>query len=784
MHLRSGNRSVYRNFNNRSESESSGSDSDTDQVPASSWVTVRRHSRSSQVSPPRQIMQRPAVPVPMAMNPAQMQQMQPGQMPYMNMPMPPQFCMPQWQYPMPMMMPQAYAMPPMYAPMPYSQAVGQTPVGMPMQVWPQIMAGSGGYATPQPATPVREDPPVSSAVSASTVSALPAVSLPPVTSLVRTPMPLLQPIGASAPPVPPRINIPVTSLITTLNTQVLSQSPVVPSRPGRVDETVTEQVQRNEVGCTPEYAPYRQPAAGGYVDNTINYMYHQICGGPMPYSMMMPPQDAEGAVGGAPPPMPTIPAQLPMSQPQSPLRQSAPANAYDTTRVHSVHSTPITSANGGRPVLGRSGNSCTEPNLNPPITCSISHGAVSTAVNTQSQGGQPMNTSAGNVYMPYWNPACMQMPPPVASSQPQYAEDGSLLSKHKSSRTRIPHAIWPKFDGQRKWETFFKKWEAVAKQQCIAPEDKVGCLIMCIKKDAEDYMGTFSESVLSDFDKLTKAFEKGYGVTDNYRELNDKLTAAKQGKMSVNEFAIYVSSLANRLGLNSDEATERLAGEAFLRGINNQKYVGLVKFAYGRMYPQGIPLEIALAEYKRAVGDDATEGTTPEISVKAVTSENAGNRSGRDGSAGRQNSRNDSRSRGRDRFGNRNHSRSPTPNRKNDHMAFRDLRKDIDQLSEKVAMFMSTSQKDAKRQNSPGRKGYKSNECFKCGEVGHYAHECKNGETKPNTCLACKKHGHKTENCPSLATVRQIKALYATLDLDDLEAGETGKAESQQSENS
>jgi len=719
----------------------------------------------------------------MAGNPAQVQaNMQPGGG-FVNMP---QYFVPQWQTPygmpmgnMPMMMPQTYQMQPMFAPMPYSQAVAtQGPANMPLQAVPQITAGPGGYVTPQPTYPVGATPQPSTPVRNLTSVSVPVASTVPTTmvSIVGgpPPIPLVDKfIAGGPPPIPPR-KVPVS----------LSETPVTPAQQpagkAKVDETVTEQVKRDH-GATPEYQQYRHPSASVFIpDNTINMMYNQVCGGM--YSMMAPPDGAVGGMG------------VQVSQ-QMPQQQTASlASTTESTRTHSVHSTPITSANGGRPLLGR--NHTHSPMV--PATCAGTAPATTvttlpagghfrqvTTVGIAPQAGPPMNSSAGvGTYPQYFNPAhYMTMPPPAVIPKPHDDDSRSFTSdRPKPFKNKIPHAIWPKFDGTRKWGTFFKKWEAVAKQQCIAAEDKVGCLIMCIKKDAEDYMGTFSESVLSDFDKLTKAFERGYGVTDNYREITDQLSVAKQGKMTVNEFAIHVSSLANRLELGSDEDTERMAGEAFLRGANDINCVGMVKFAYGITYPKGIPLEVALSNYKRAIGDSASNSTDPQVQVKTVEN-SPGTNPGREASPNRQgSSQNDypGRSRSRDRKWDRKSGfgRSPSPNRQNDHMAYKELQKEMNHLKDKMALLMSSTKNDAKKSESPTRNFFKPKTCYKCGKPGHFAQNCKDGETKPNTCLACKQD-HKTEKCPKL---QQIRALQAEVDMEAINI-EVEASEGQESEN-
>jgi len=194
-------------------------------------------------------------------------------------------------------------------------------------------------------------------------------------------------------------------------------------------------------------------------------------------------------------------------------------------------------------------------------------------------------------------------------------------------RPNFPH--WPKFYGKGRWKPFFLQWDAIAKLQNIEEEGKVLCLIACIKGDAADYVCDLDESIRSNFVKLVDALSFIYDIdaTKSVRECTEKLRHAKQGRSSIQKFALNVSTLANKALFDEDNPGKAAieAGEAFIRGVNNKKCADWVKFLEDPEYPRGLPLKVAVNNYQRILYDSGDmypqTSNAPVVDIQKVQGE-------------------------------------------------------------------------------------------------------------------------------------------------------------------
>ena len=343
-------------------------------------------------------------------------------------------------------------------------------------------------------------------------------------------------------------------------------------------------------------------------------------------------------------------------------------------------------------------------------------------------------------------------------------------------RARTPKADWPKFFGKICWSAFMEQWAAVARQQKVTEEEKVEFLIPCIKGDAAVYLCDLDIKIKSDFKALEEKMRDAYEEEDTLMMAKLKLNKATQGEKSIHEFAMEVTTLANRLGDHySPLLKETMAGEVFLSGVNDQAVVDMIVLTNADKYPKGIPLKVAEAAYKMAVTNKqvrAKNTKTPELTIQQVQQVKQElwekMKSGGMGD--------DSRSSRRDNFQNgslrRFSSRSPSGNRFGGKV--QQMEKDVQQLNEQVGVLMNLAAQFKNRPQSPKTtqngnmpKGgaspirfKKGLDCFKCHKEGHYAHECTDGATKPNKCIACK-GDHDTADCPK---IKQIKSLSTDID--------------------
>ena len=166
------------------------------------------------------------------------------------------------------------------------------------------------------------------------------------------------------------------------------------------------------------------------------------------------------------------------------------------------------------------------------------------------------------------------------------------------------------------------QWEAVAKLHKIQGDEKLFSLIACIKGKAVNYMVDLPSFIKSSFDRLVTEmelmFETVKGDGKYPVQYKRELTESKQGNLSATQYAFHVATLANKckfdLRLKVKENPDKLgeymrrcdhidtdAGEVFLRGASDQFCVNMIRAKNGKDYPDGIPLPVAMEEYKIAL---------------------------------------------------------------------------------------------------------------------------------------------------------------------------------------
>ena len=200
----------------------------------------------------------------------------------------------------------------------------------------------------------------------------------------------------------------------------------------------------------------------------------------------------------------------------------------------------------------------------------------------------------------------------------------SCFSNRRKPMPRPHFPNWPKFYGKGRWKTFFIKFEAIAKLQKIEEEDKVYCLLACLKGDAADYVSDLNESIRTNFVKLVDKLAFLYDIDSTFydvQECKDKLYHAKQGRLSIQKFALHVSTLANKalFDKHSPGSADIEAGDAFIYGVNNQKAAHYARFFEGGDYPNGrLPLNVAVSSYQRALQCIARKEKEPIIAEETL----------------------------------------------------------------------------------------------------------------------------------------------------------------------
>ena len=350
----------------------------------------------------------------------------------------------------------------------------------------------------------------------------------------------------------------------------------------------------------------------------------------------------------------------------------------------------------------------------------------------------------------YTYPAGYHMPPATSSipntpiSSAERYSDGQANTK-----LSMPKPRWPTFKGDGQWTPFFKRFEAVFQQQQIPNSNKMNYLITLITGSAElkRSVSILSQHMATIFDDV-----------ETSRQYKTYLTNASQGDLSINAFAAQVSGWAHQAGYNDLETIEAEAGEAFLAGANDKRTASMVRCLAGQQYPDGIPLNIALTMFKQCASDLAVpdKGKSPldKLAEGIVKSLSAG----RDYQKRPYHATNQTDV---DKYNQHAKSSSPKETSKSgsSNSQLEQLILEFQALKETVSQ-LSTKKSDNYRPRSPSPK--RNNGCFKCGKLGHYAAECKDGATKPNTCEGCK-GSHLLADCPRVRNVVQtIQAGGAT----------------------
>ena len=153
----------------------------------------------------------------------------------------------------------------------------------------------------------------------------------------------------------------------------------------------------------------------------------------------------------------------------------------------------------------------------------------------------------------------------------------------------------------------------MARQQRLTDDEKIEFLIPCIKGDAAVYLCDIDSTIKGNFNALVEQLHDAYEVTDTVREAQQKLQEAKQGTQTIQEYQMVVAKLSNQLGDMDSVSKTRAAGEAFLKGVNDQVVAEMIKYVDGSNHPNGIPLKVAVTCYKRAMANKPTGGSTANI---------------------------------------------------------------------------------------------------------------------------------------------------------------------------